>query len=154
MSADQNVKVHDAVEVAATSLTEPSSTAQADFSPTELVAANADSTKSSNFVSERIEDVPVVSSTASEAAGVEKIEPIHNKRKSVSATTAAVTNESETISTRQRRSAAGRHGNLKANFLLYSAAKFTIFHVNSREFTHFHTFSRNLFFTGMDGKQS
>jgi hypothetical protein len=38
--------------------------------------------------------------------------------------------------------------------ITYSAAKFTIFHVNSREFTKFHTFSRNLFFTGMDGKQS
>jgi hypothetical protein len=36
----------------------------------------------------------------------------------------------------------------------YSAAKFTIFQVNSREITNFHTFSRNLFFTGMDGKQS
>jgi hypothetical protein len=36
----------------------------------------------------------------------------------------------------------------------YSAAKFTIFHVNSREFTKFHTFSLNLFFTGMDGKES
>jgi hypothetical protein len=28
----------------------------------------------------------------------------------------------------------------------YSAAKFTFFHANSREFTKFHTFSRNLFF--------
>jgi hypothetical protein len=38
--------------------------------------------------------------------------------------------------------------------LAYSAAKFTIFHVNSREFTKkIHTFSRNLFFTGMNGKQ-
>jgi hypothetical protein len=36
----------------------------------------------------------------------------------------------------------------------YSTAKFTIFYVNSREFTNFHTFSRNLFFTGHHHHQS
>jgi hypothetical protein len=37
-------------------------------------------------------------------------------------------------------------------FFNYTAAKFSIFHVNSRKFTNFHTFSRNLFFYRYGGQ--
>jgi hypothetical protein len=49
-----------------------------------------------------------------------------------------------------------RHGKKETYLFIYllSLIQCCQIHTFSREFTNFHTFSRNLFFTGMDGKQS